>query len=1198
MASSDKELDQQLMEAGNKLLQLPSALDVLLPLLDQIENCLSKVEQSPTKTMQNALAPSLKALVSDHLFKHTDVDVKAAVASCISEITRITAPEAPYDDDKMKDVFQLIVSSFENLSDKSSRSYSKRTSILDTVAKVRSCVVMLDLECDGLIIEMFQHFLSAIRDYHPENVFTAMETIMALVLEESEDISTELLSPLLATLKKDNEEVLPIARKLGEKVLESCASKVRPYLQHAVKSSGVSLDDYSDVVASICQELSGSVEQNDALTADENKIEESKPVEASSDEAAQAGKEIAAEAGSPKLAQPTNDKSPKSVVSNGVAQTCEDESLADSSSLKKQDDSTHADQSKSVDTSSNADPSSLDAEKLVRDESKREEASKKGRKANSSTKSPEPSESSHIDTEKCVQKPLDDKAVGKDVLSSSHEETVVEAAVSSENKKGAGTSQPSSPKALEGESVTVASPLESENLPKAVLSKKESLIKDSEPSADDVSRKTCEVVSDSEAKINKRSKKETLIKDSEPSAEDVSRKTSEVASDSEAKVNKRSKKESSVKDSEPSAEDVSRKTSEGVSDSEAKVNKPSKKESSVKESEPSAEDVSRKTNEGVSDSEAKVTKRSKKETKASEPSAEDVKTPERISDLEAKLNKRSKKESSVKASDGVSDSEAKVNKRSKKEGSVKDSKPSAGDVSRKTSEATNDSEAKLNKRSKKETLIKDSEPSADDVSRKTPEGISGSEAKLNKRSKKGSLMKDSETSADDVSRKTSEAISDSEAKLNKRSSRKAPSKKSNEEKTPKTDASKKEGGATSESETKPLKKPSKKVDVSSNNGDGSSFTPVENKKQRSRGKSVPEKNVIKDSTKDDDEKVSSPKSAAKTKDVHQLETPKTDNKRKRAAGNEKGSETLDYDPDELVGKRVKVYWPKDKEYYIGTIDSFNASNKKHKVLYDDGDQEILNLKREKWAFIQDDDVMQDEIEADVPPSPDAPPETPPPKKKAKTNVDQSAKHGKPESVKGGGASSSKSKSAVTKSARKSKEAGKTDGKSADDSKAVKKVENENVGKAVKKVENENVGKTKDNTNKSGSKSAEVSKSSSKSKNEDISTSKSSKPKEDGTKMPKTSKQEVTKTAKPKQDSPNIASIAKSSGKTSKSSGKSSVNNGAGKLKSGSSSKPKEPVVDDDSTDSDKPPETPKVKSVSSSKGQGSEGKSGKKRRRG
>jgi hypothetical protein len=45
--------------------------------------------------------------------------------------------------------------------------------------------------------------------------------------------------------------VLPIARKLGESVLESCATKVEPYLRQAVNKLGISLDDYSDVLASI-----------------------------------------------------------------------------------------------------------------------------------------------------------------------------------------------------------------------------------------------------------------------------------------------------------------------------------------------------------------------------------------------------------------------------------------------------------------------------------------------------------------------------------------------------------------------------------------------------------------------------------------------------------------------------------------------------------------------------------------------------------------------------------------------------------------------------------------------------------------------------------------------------------------------------------------------------------------------------------
>lgn len=76
--------------------------------LQQVESCLSRVEQSPPPSMQNALSPSLKALIADKLLRHSDVDVKVAVASCISEITRITAPEAPFDDEQMKVCFIIF----------------------------------------------------------------------------------------------------------------------------------------------------------------------------------------------------------------------------------------------------------------------------------------------------------------------------------------------------------------------------------------------------------------------------------------------------------------------------------------------------------------------------------------------------------------------------------------------------------------------------------------------------------------------------------------------------------------------------------------------------------------------------------------------------------------------------------------------------------------------------------------------------------------------------------------------------------------------------------------------------------------------------------------------------------------------------------------------------------------------------------
>jgi hypothetical protein len=70
--------------------------------MQEVEECLIKVEQSPRESISNALRPATEALVKKELLGHADSNVRLAVASCISEITRITAPDAPYDDDAMK----------------------------------------------------------------------------------------------------------------------------------------------------------------------------------------------------------------------------------------------------------------------------------------------------------------------------------------------------------------------------------------------------------------------------------------------------------------------------------------------------------------------------------------------------------------------------------------------------------------------------------------------------------------------------------------------------------------------------------------------------------------------------------------------------------------------------------------------------------------------------------------------------------------------------------------------------------------------------------------------------------------------------------------------------------------------------------------------------------------------------------------
>ncbi|VAI58409.1 unnamed protein product [Triticum turgidum subsp. durum] len=245
---ADSDLEEQLKDVGARLQEAPDDSDGLLKLLYDVEKYLLRVEQSPAASTFAAVRPAMDALIKNELLTHPNAEVKLAIASCISEVTRITAPEAPYDDNIMRDLFSIIVGTFQNLDDIESPSFARRISILETVAKVRSCVVMLDLELDDLILQMFNHFFTTVTSNQPEIVISSMVTTMKLVIDESEEIQTALASYLL------QKETSPASFELAEKVISSCEDgKLKPIFLQLLKVQGTPLDEYSKIVTLVCE---------------------------------------------------------------------------------------------------------------------------------------------------------------------------------------------------------------------------------------------------------------------------------------------------------------------------------------------------------------------------------------------------------------------------------------------------------------------------------------------------------------------------------------------------------------------------------------------------------------------------------------------------------------------------------------------------------------------------------------------------------------------------------------------------------------------------------------------------------------------------------------------------------------------------------------------------------------------------------
>ncbi|KAJ8438242.1 hypothetical protein Cgig2_003631 [Carnegiea gigantea] len=183
-----QDIPNQLFKVGNELRTSVPSSNNLLELLEKLESLLAQVYQNPRTSIQDALVTLKGVLTSEVLVNHANIDIMISLASCLSELIRIAAPNLPFEDELMKKAFQVIVSSFEALPDSDGKSYHKRRRILESISRVKSYVVLLDLECDALVWDIFHHLLASPKDDHYSITLAYVESILVGILTEADDL--------------------------------------------------------------------------------------------------------------------------------------------------------------------------------------------------------------------------------------------------------------------------------------------------------------------------------------------------------------------------------------------------------------------------------------------------------------------------------------------------------------------------------------------------------------------------------------------------------------------------------------------------------------------------------------------------------------------------------------------------------------------------------------------------------------------------------------------------------------------------------------------------------------------------------------------------------------------------------------------------------------------------------------------------
>ncbi|XP_042035531.1 uncharacterized protein LOC121781903 isoform X1 [Salvia splendens] len=251
-------LKKFLKKYGAELLKPYHFTEELIKRLDNLEYLLLKTPLEHKKLVEAFLQPSKEALITEDLIKHNKLDIIVSVASCISLIIKILAPDESFGDDSMKEFFYIANSAFERLPFMHGRVYSKVVSILKSMSLSQSCVMMLDLELYNTIDHMFHLFLNGIRTEHPHEVFISMEKIMMTIIHNNVDndkFSLVLVKILLNNLRRENQNVAPVSFKLAENTLKNCSSDLKTYLPEAVRCLDVPIEDYAEAVVSLFQDV-------------------------------------------------------------------------------------------------------------------------------------------------------------------------------------------------------------------------------------------------------------------------------------------------------------------------------------------------------------------------------------------------------------------------------------------------------------------------------------------------------------------------------------------------------------------------------------------------------------------------------------------------------------------------------------------------------------------------------------------------------------------------------------------------------------------------------------------------------------------------------------------------------------------------------------------------------------------------------
>ncbi|KAK4057405.1 Sister chromatid cohesion protein pds5 [Microbotryomycetes sp. JL221] len=201
----------------------------LVKRLKALHEELSELDQDVVVT--SSLDSVARELLNFNLSLHPEQGVKAYLASCLADILRLYAPEAPYTEREIKDIFEFFIKQMKHLATPEDPHFSQYFYLIESLSSVKSIVLICDLEgSDELMRDVFKQAFDALNSKSPKNVEICLADILLQLIEESSTISQDVVEILIAQFLPKAVKERKASHRLAIDVCTGSSDKLQRYV--------------------------------------------------------------------------------------------------------------------------------------------------------------------------------------------------------------------------------------------------------------------------------------------------------------------------------------------------------------------------------------------------------------------------------------------------------------------------------------------------------------------------------------------------------------------------------------------------------------------------------------------------------------------------------------------------------------------------------------------------------------------------------------------------------------------------------------------------------------------------------------------------------------------------------------------------------------------------------------------------------